>query len=129
MPVMITCPSCQRTMRGPDSIIGKTVKCPACQTQFAVTGGPKLFQTTAYSNVANLKVFTLAGNDTGNVSSATAGGRSRSKTRLTLKSSGSWTLPGAGAPRRADVRRTIDGPVTGRDERFSSRPFLFRFSI
>jgi hypothetical protein len=27
-------------MKGPDSIIGKTVKCPACQTQFAVTGGP-----------------------------------------------------------------------------------------
>src|SRR5258708_3628291 len=40
MAVMITCPSCQRTMKGPDSIIGKTVKCPACQTQFAVTGGP-----------------------------------------------------------------------------------------
>src|SRR5262245_7145875 len=40
MSVMITCPSCQRTMKGPDSIIGKTVKCPACQTQFSVTGGP-----------------------------------------------------------------------------------------
>src|SRR5215475_1813718 len=40
MSVMITCPACQRAMKGPDSIIGKTVKCPACQTQFAVTGGP-----------------------------------------------------------------------------------------
>ncbi len=40
MPVMITCPSCGRSMKGPDSVIGKTVKCPACQTQFAVTGGP-----------------------------------------------------------------------------------------
>jgi uncharacterized protein DUF4282 len=40
MAVMITCPSCQRTMKGPDSIIGKTVKCPACQTQFSVTGTP-----------------------------------------------------------------------------------------
>lgn len=40
MTVMITCPSCQRSMKGPDSVIGKTVKCPACQMQFAVTGGP-----------------------------------------------------------------------------------------
>jgi len=38
--VMITCPACHRTMRGAESIIGKTVKCPACKTQFAVTGGP-----------------------------------------------------------------------------------------
>jgi hypothetical protein len=27
-------------MKAPDSVIGKTVKCPACQTQFAVTGSP-----------------------------------------------------------------------------------------
>jgi 2-C-methyl-D-erythritol 2,4-cyclodiphosphate synthase len=27
-------------MRAPDSIIGKTVKCPACKSQFAVTGSP-----------------------------------------------------------------------------------------
>jgi hypothetical protein len=27
-------------MKGPDSIIGKTVKCPACQMQFSVTGTP-----------------------------------------------------------------------------------------
>jgi hypothetical protein len=27
-------------MKGPDSIIGKTVKCPACQAQFSVTGAP-----------------------------------------------------------------------------------------
>lgn len=40
MAVMITCPSCQRAMRAPDTVVGKTVKCPACQTQFAVTGSP-----------------------------------------------------------------------------------------
>jgi hypothetical protein len=27
-------------MKAPDSVIGKTVKCPACQAQFSVTGSP-----------------------------------------------------------------------------------------
>jgi hypothetical protein len=27
-------------MKAPDTVIGKTVKCPACQTQFSVTGSP-----------------------------------------------------------------------------------------
>jgi predicted Zn finger-like uncharacterized protein len=34
MPVVITCPACQRKARVPDSALGKTVKCPGCSTTF-----------------------------------------------------------------------------------------------
>ncbi|MFL5341538.1 MAG: hypothetical protein ACJ8F7_15440 [Gemmataceae bacterium] len=34
MPVQLSCPSCQRPLRVPDNLIGKTVKCPGCQTAF-----------------------------------------------------------------------------------------------
>lgn len=34
--MQIFCPSCQRQLRVPDQAVGKTVRCPACQTAFAV---------------------------------------------------------------------------------------------
>ena len=34
MPIQISCPSCQRQLRVPDNLMGKTVKCPSCQTAF-----------------------------------------------------------------------------------------------
>jgi hypothetical protein len=40
MAVMINCPSCQRSIKAPDTVIGKQVKCPACQAAFTVTAGP-----------------------------------------------------------------------------------------
>lgn len=40
MSVTIECPACRRTIRAPDSIIGKQAKCPACQAAFTVAAGP-----------------------------------------------------------------------------------------
>jgi hypothetical protein len=34
MPVVITCPSCQRKARVPRAAIGKTIKCPSCGTNY-----------------------------------------------------------------------------------------------
>jgi len=34
MPIIISCPSCARQLRVPDDLLGKQVKCPACQTAF-----------------------------------------------------------------------------------------------
>jgi predicted Zn finger-like uncharacterized protein len=35
----ITCPSCQRTLRVPESLLGQLVKCPTCQQTFTATLG------------------------------------------------------------------------------------------
>jgi predicted Zn finger-like uncharacterized protein len=41
MPEQIRCPSCASTLRVPDDLLGKTVKCPRCQTTFtAAASGP-----------------------------------------------------------------------------------------
>src|SRR5437588_135078 len=37
MPEIITCPDCGRKLRVPDTLVGKKVKCPDCNTKF--TGG------------------------------------------------------------------------------------------
>jgi len=34
MPIQISCPSCQKQLRVPDNLVGKSVKCPSCQTSF-----------------------------------------------------------------------------------------------
>src|SRR5581483_5743396 len=34
MPEQIRCPECDATLRVPDNLIGKAVKCPKCQTTF-----------------------------------------------------------------------------------------------
>ena len=34
MPTVVDCPQCRRKLRVPDQLLGKTVKCPACQTVF-----------------------------------------------------------------------------------------------
>jgi predicted Zn finger-like uncharacterized protein len=34
MSFTITCPSCQRTLRVPESLVGQAVKCPSCAHQF-----------------------------------------------------------------------------------------------
>ncbi len=34
MPIQIACPSCARTLRVPDNLLGQLVKCPNCQQQF-----------------------------------------------------------------------------------------------
>jgi hypothetical protein len=34
MPIVIVCTSCQRKLRVPDNLLGKKVKCPACQNSF-----------------------------------------------------------------------------------------------
>jgi predicted Zn finger-like uncharacterized protein len=42
MPVIINCPSCARQLRVPESLLGKRVKCPSCETTFtaAESGAP-----------------------------------------------------------------------------------------
>jgi hypothetical protein len=39
MPVVITCPACQRKARIPNVARGKSVKCPSCGNTFTATGG------------------------------------------------------------------------------------------
>jgi hypothetical protein len=39
MPIQTSCPSCGKTLRVPDTLIGKSVKCPSCQTQFSAGEG------------------------------------------------------------------------------------------
>jgi len=34
MPIQVTCPSCARTLRVPDHLLGQMVKCPACEKAF-----------------------------------------------------------------------------------------------
>lgn len=42
MPEQIRCPSCNATLRVPDTLLGKNVKCPKCQTTFtAATDAPE----------------------------------------------------------------------------------------
>jgi predicted Zn finger-like uncharacterized protein len=35
MPIKIVCPSCARQLRVPDELLGKSVRCPSCQTTFS----------------------------------------------------------------------------------------------
>lgn len=37
MPTLTSCPTCARQLRVPDYLLGKPVKCPACQTTFTAT--------------------------------------------------------------------------------------------
>src|SRR5947209_2382898 len=37
MPTEISCPSCLRQLRVPDDLLGKTVRCPSCQSTFTAT--------------------------------------------------------------------------------------------
>ncbi len=39
MPVSIACPNCATTLKAPDEVIGKTVKCPKCQESFTAQVG------------------------------------------------------------------------------------------
>src|SRR5262245_66675128 len=36
MPIPVTCPSCQTTLKAPDHAAGRQVKCPRCGTAFPV---------------------------------------------------------------------------------------------
>jgi len=38
MPEQVRCPSCSAALRVPDSLLGKNVKCPKCQTTFVAEG-------------------------------------------------------------------------------------------
>jgi predicted Zn finger-like uncharacterized protein len=40
MPQQISCPSCARTLKVPDELIGKTVRCPNCKTAFTAQAEP-----------------------------------------------------------------------------------------
>src|SRR5439155_3291602 len=39
MPEIITCPSCQRKLQAPESILGQDVQCPSCGATFIATFG------------------------------------------------------------------------------------------
>jgi phage FluMu protein Com len=38
MPINVTCPTCNATLRAPDTAAGKQIKCPKCQTVITVPG-------------------------------------------------------------------------------------------
>jgi hypothetical protein len=42
MPIQISCPSCGRALRVPDTLLGQNVKCPSCEATFdaAIAGPP-----------------------------------------------------------------------------------------
>jgi predicted Zn finger-like uncharacterized protein len=42
MPKIVQCPNCQRRLRVPDDLLGKQVKCPACDTLLTVRDGEDL---------------------------------------------------------------------------------------
>jgi hypothetical protein len=39
MPTLVACPKCQRKLRVPDDLLGKSVKCPGCHEPFTADGG------------------------------------------------------------------------------------------
>jgi len=39
MPEVVACPSCQRQLSVPESLLGQLVRCPACQTTFTAEAG------------------------------------------------------------------------------------------
>jgi predicted Zn finger-like uncharacterized protein len=49
MPIVIQCPSCERRLRVPDHLLGKSVRCPTCQTTFqaAEADGPAQEESAA----------------------------------------------------------------------------------
>src|SRR5271165_4399295 len=40
MPILTTCPKCNRQLRIPDELQGKLVKCPTCLTTFQASAAP-----------------------------------------------------------------------------------------
>jgi predicted Zn finger-like uncharacterized protein len=38
MPIQIACPSCTRQLRVPEDLLGKSVRCPSCQSTFTAAG-------------------------------------------------------------------------------------------
>lgn len=40
MPITTKCPSCERTLRVPDNLLGQNVKCPSCGTTFTAEDSP-----------------------------------------------------------------------------------------
>jgi hypothetical protein len=40
MPNVVSCPSCQKQLKVPDALIGKSVKCPGCQETFTAKSAP-----------------------------------------------------------------------------------------
>jgi uncharacterized Tic20 family protein len=60
MPLVIPCPSCNARLKAPENLIGKTVKCPNCQTPIAVkapshTPAPPARQTAPAKQTAPVK--------------------------------------------------------------------------
>jgi predicted Zn finger-like uncharacterized protein len=42
MPIVTRCPGCQKQVRVPDSLLGKTVRCPTCRETFTATAEGEL---------------------------------------------------------------------------------------
>src|SRR5579859_831742 len=40
MPIQVSCPSCQRQLRVPDTLLGQRVKCPSCEATFDASEAP-----------------------------------------------------------------------------------------
>jgi predicted Zn finger-like uncharacterized protein len=40
MPQVISCPECERSLRVPDDLLGKMVRCPSCKATFTAESGP-----------------------------------------------------------------------------------------
>jgi len=40
MPIVTQCPSCNRQLRVPDNLLGRSVRCPGCKETFTASAGP-----------------------------------------------------------------------------------------
>lgn len=47
MPIVITCPSCQKSLQVPETASGKKVRCPACKDVFQVSPPPQVEEAIA----------------------------------------------------------------------------------
>ena len=52
MPILIQCTNCARKLRVQDQLMGKTVKCPHCQTRFQARSVEEAGAATAAVNIA-----------------------------------------------------------------------------
>ena len=56
MPQMRRCPNCNKTIRIPDSAVGKQVRCPACRAEFAIAKNPVLEPALVAASAAEPRI-------------------------------------------------------------------------
>ena len=58
MALIIICKGCQRKLRVPDTLIGKTMKCPGCARKYKTAAAPKTESNPAATSANQAKSTT-----------------------------------------------------------------------